>query len=56
MHTTNLGPHSALNSKNASQRFVLNLFDRLWEKYRSRVSYVNNYETLIHEASATKTL
>ena len=53
MHTINLGPHHALNSKNASERFVLNLFDRLWEKYRSRVSYVNNYETLIQEAGAS---
>jgi len=53
MHSTNLGPHHALNSKNASERFVLNLFDRLWEKYRSRVSYVNNYETLIQEAGAS---
>jgi hypothetical protein len=53
MHTTNSGPHHALNSKNASERFVLNLFDRLWEKYRSRVSYVNNYETLIQESGAS---
>jgi hypothetical protein len=53
MHTTNLGPHQALISKNASERFVLNLFDRLWEKYRSRVSYVNNYETLIQESGAS---
>ncbi len=53
MHTTNLGPHHALNSKNASERFVLNLFDRLWEKFRSRVSYVNNYETLIQESGAS---
>jgi len=53
MHTINLGPHHALNSKNASERFVLNLFDRLWEKYRSRVSYVNNYETLIQEVGAS---
>lgn len=53
MHTTNLGPHHALHSKNASERFVLNLFDQLWEKYRSRVSYVNNYETLIQESGAS---
>ena len=53
MHTTNLGPHHALHSKNASERFVLNLFDRLWEKFRSRVSYVNNYETLIQESGAS---
>ena len=53
MHTTNLGPHHALISKNASERFVLNLFDRLWEKFRSRVSYVNNYETLIQESGAS---
>ena len=53
MHSTNLGPHHALNSKNASERFVLNLFDRLWEKFRSRVSYVNNYETLIQESGAS---
>jgi len=53
MHTINLGPHHALNSKNASERFVLNLFDRLWEKFRSRVSYVNNYETLIQESGAS---
>ena len=53
MHTTNLGPHHALHSKNASERFVLNLFDQLWEKYRSRVSYVKNYETLIQESGAS---
>ena len=53
MHTTNLGPHHALNSKNATERFILNLFDWLWEKFRSRVSYVNNYETLIQESGAS---
>lgn len=53
MNTTGLGPHQALYSKNASERFALNLFDRLWEKYRSRVTYVNSYEKLIRESGAS---
>ncbi len=48
-----LGPHHALHSKNASERFILNLFDRLWEKFRSRVSYVNNYEKLVQASGAS---
>ncbi len=53
MLTTELGPHHVLNARNATERFTLNLFDHLWDKYRSKVSYVNNYEALIHDAGAT---
>ena len=37
-------PHSKIPASSNSERFALSLFDRLWEQYRSRVSYVNVYE------------
>ena len=38
MSTPILGPHHTLPSNNPKERFILQLFDQLWEKYRSRVS------------------
>ncbi len=47
------GPHHTIHSKNAVEQFALNLFDRLWDKYRQRVSYVSAYENLIENAGAS---
>lgn len=52
MSTPILGPHHALPSNNPKERFILQLFDQLWEKYRSRVSYVGSYEKLTRESGA----
>lgn len=47
------GPHQAIRAANARERFTLELFDRLWERYRQRVSYVASYEEIVAEAGAT---
>ena len=51
--TTYPGPHQAIAVETASERFAAALFDRLWDAYRSRVSYVARYEEVVREASAT---
>jgi len=47
------GPHERIETHNKRERFALQLFDRLWLQYRSRVQYVQVYEKLVHEANAT---
>lgn len=47
------GPHSALSLRDNRERFAAALFDRLWERYRARVTYVATYERVIREAGAT---
>jgi hypothetical protein len=47
------GPHQAIETSNVRERFALRLFDTLWDQYRQRVSYVQNYERLVKEAGAT---
>jgi hypothetical protein len=37
-------PHSKIRAKSKSESVALALFDRLWDRYRERVSYVNVYE------------
>jgi len=46
-------PHSRIPAKSQAQRFTLSLFDKLWEQYRQRVSYVRVYEDIVakHQAS-----
>lgn len=51
--TAILGPHSKIPANSAKERFLAELFDRLWDRYRQRVSYVQTYERVIHEAGAT---
>ena len=46
------GPHQAIEARNQRERFTLALFDRLWEQYRRRVSYVQVYERLVRQADA----
>ena len=37
-------PHSRIAASSNSERLAISLFDRLWDRYRERVSYVNVYE------------
>lgn len=47
------GPHQAIAVQTERERFAAELFDILWDRYRSRVSYVVEYEKLVGEAGAT---
>jgi len=47
------GPHRAIPVSTAREKFCAELFDRLWDRYRQRVSYVQTYEKVIREAGAT---
>lgn len=53
MTTVILGPHAAIPAADERERFAAELFDRLWDRYRSRVSYVQVYERLVHSRGAT---
>jgi hypothetical protein len=46
------GPHNSIPVDNARDQLAANLFDRLWERYRERVSYVAQYEQVIRAAGA----
>ncbi|QDU27726.1 hypothetical protein ETAA8_28160 [Anatilimnocola aggregata] len=47
------GPHERLAGDANREQFLAAVFDALWERYRSRVSYVQTYEKVVHEAGAT---
>lgn len=47
-----LGPHQAIKARNERERFTLELFDGLWDRYRQRVAYVATYESIVREAGA----
>eukprot|EP00960_Hanusia_phi_P071064 767461-Hanusia_phi.AAC.4 len=40
-------------AKSQAHRFTLTLFDKLWEQYRQRVSYVNVYENIVAQHGAS---
>ncbi len=42
-------PHSDVGGSDRQQRFTLQLFDRLWQRYRTRVSHVGAYEQVVAE-------
>ena len=42
-----------MTDHNSRERFTFRLFERLWEQYRERVSYVQVYERVVREAGAT---
>ncbi|MEX0819697.1 MAG: DUF1338 domain-containing protein [Pirellulaceae bacterium] len=46
------GPHQAIEVRSPRERFTLQWFDRLWERYRERVAYVGIYEGLVRDAGA----
>jgi hypothetical protein len=47
------GPHQSISTDKPRERFALQLFDQLWDRYRSRVSYVRTYEEVVRNAGAT---
>lgn len=47
------GPHQAIRAADQREEFALELFDALWERYRSRVSYAAGYEAVVRKAGAT---
>lgn len=53
MPTAITGPHARIPVENDRERFLAALFDRLWDRYRSRVSYVRDYEQMIARSRAT---
>jgi hypothetical protein len=48
-----VGPHKAIPVTSGRERFCVELFDVLWDRYRQRVSYVRTYEQVIRAAGAT---
>ena len=51
--STQLGPHGAIATQDAAERFCCRLFDRLWDRYRQRVAYAATYEQVVTQAGAT---
>src|SRR5437879_546820 len=53
MPTTLHAPHQHIQVRNDKERFLIELFDTLWERYRGRMEYVRTYEKLLakHKAS-----
>lgn len=47
------GPHSRIPVADDRERFLAAVFDTLWDRYRRRVSYVQDYERVIAAAGAT---
>jgi Domain of unknown function (DUF1338) len=47
------GPHAAIPLSTKREKFLAELFDVLWDRYRQRVSYVQTYEKVIQQAQAT---
>ena len=45
--TAILGPHRRLATASPREQFLAAVFDALWDRYRSRVSYVRDYERLL---------
>jgi len=43
------GPHARIHTLVPKERFALNLFDRLWDRYRERVEHVRVYEAMVNE-------
>src|SRR5262245_52190893 len=47
------GPHGSIRVATSRERFLAELFDALWDRYRQRVSYVQTYEQMIRKSGAT---
>src|SRR5579863_6770677 len=50
--TTLQAPHQHINIQNEKERFLIELFDTLWERYRGRMEYVRMYEKMIEQHKA----
>jgi Domain of unknown function (DUF1338) len=53
MTTAIVGPHKGIAGASGREKFLAELFDTLWDRYRERVSYVRTYEEVIRKAKAT---
>jgi 2-oxoadipate dioxygenase/decarboxylase-like protein len=47
------GPHGSIAVSTPREKFLTELLDALWDRYRQRVSYVQTYEKVIRKAGAT---
>ncbi|HZL90560.1 MAG TPA: DUF1338 domain-containing protein [Pirellulaceae bacterium] len=47
------GPHGMIRVTTPREKFLAELFDQLWDRYRQRVSYVQTYEQVIRNSGAT---
>lgn len=45
-------PHRRIAAQNATESFLVAIFDSMWERYRSRVEYVRRYEEMIDKHGA----
>ena len=45
-------PHRAISAETPKEKFLVELLDALWERYRGRVEYARKYETLIESLGA----
>ena len=48
-------PHQRLQPARSNEKFLVALFDRLWEVYRAKMSYVRIYEKVIADHGASFT-
>jgi hypothetical protein len=53
MVTTLHAPHQHVKVQNDKERFLIELFDTLWERYRNRMEYVRMYEKVLEQNKAT---
>lgn len=53
MSSAIVGPHKGIAGSAGREKFLAELFDTLWDRYRERVEYVRTYEKVIREAKAT---
>lgn len=53
MSSAHPGPHQSIAANSPAERFLAQLFDRLWEIYRQRVAYVQTYEKTVAASGAT---
>ncbi len=47
-----IGPHGQVDAADERERFALDLFDILWDRYRERVTYAAAYEQVVADAGA----
>jgi hypothetical protein len=43
-------PHRHITVRNGRERFLLELFDTLWGRYRARMDYVRRYEDVVRSS------
>jgi hypothetical protein len=51
--TASVGPHRSIAQASPREKFLAELLDALWQRYRERVEYVATYERVIRDAGGT---